>query len=144
MEQDPQSDQGSPSVRSKKSRGGGEDSQKSGVKKTKIKGVQQKGRNTGEIDTGLLGDATPKVSDGGGNPDSNNIDDNKSRLVGIKRKKKRRDEGGRNRGGGLEATNSEIPGSNMIGIDGDNSSMMGAKSGRRTGKAAGDGNHGKK
>lgn len=66
-------------------------------------------------------------------------------MVGAKRKRKRRDEGGRNRDGGLEATNSEIPGSNMIGFDGDNSSgIVKGKLGRRAGKAAGDGNHGKR
>jgi hypothetical protein len=38
MEQDPQSDQGTPSVTSKKSPGGGQGSHKSGVKKSQIKG----------------------------------------------------------------------------------------------------------
>jgi hypothetical protein len=66
MEQDPGSDHESPSVRSKKSRVPGDmGSQKSGLGITKIKGVQPKARNTGETGLGLLGDNTPKLSEGG-------------------------------------------------------------------------------
>jgi hypothetical protein len=144
MEQDPGSDHDSPSVRSKKSPAPDDmGSQKSALKNTQIKGVQPKPRPSGETGLGLLSDSTPKQSEGGNGPqDKNDIEDNKSRMVGAKRKRKRRDEGGRNR---LEGTNAEIPGSNMLGFDGDNSSgIQGAKSGRRGGKAAGESKHKKR
>lgn len=145
MEQDPGSDHDSPSIRSKKSRAPDDiSSQKSALNFTQIKGVTPKPHLTGDTGLGLLSDSTPKQSEGGIGPqDKNDIEDNKSRMIGAKRKRKRRDEGGRNR---PEGTNAEIPGSNMLGFDGDNSSGIhqGAKSGRRAGKAAGDSKHKKR